>query len=99
MVKSFGIDKHKARNDETVGLLISLRNNHDRYGAVVDDVVAAAAEERATNLIEPTCSHHDGVGFVLLGIPDDSLSSILHVFTHNFVLDLTNRYCTFIKKS
>ena len=73
----------------------------DEYGAlgVVYDVVADAAEERASNGVEPARADHNQLGLLRLRHAHDALTSVLEPRTRlapNLVLYLHHTHALFI---
>ena len=68
--------------------ILSLGYYDDRNWGVVNDVVAGAAEEGAANGVQASRSHHNGMSTMLLGIENDSFTSIFRMLTNNFVFYL-----------
>jgi len=69
------------------------RTYEDRNLGVVYDVVADTTEERASNGVQTSRTHHDQMSFLCLGHTDDALAGVLAGgLTAHLVLRLPQRY-------
>jgi len=63
--------------EKTCGRGLAARTYEDRNLGVVYDVVADAAEERASNGVQTARTHHDQMSFLCLRYVDDALAGVL----------------------